>query len=108
MLKNKLPASGGCYTKEMFELVKKRTNDDAILLLQIKGKRQVLSSLLRKERIKKGISQTKLAFEMGVNQNYVSRVESGKINITIDMLLKMTYYLGCFISIYGEKQIKQN
>lgn len=108
MRKNNLPASGGCYTKEIYELVEKRKHDSRMVFLQVKGKRQSLSIALRKARLKKGISQTALAFDMGVNQNYISRVESGKINITIDMLLKMTYYLDCFLSIYNQNQVKQN
>lgn len=76
--------------------------DSLQMSLLTKGRRQVFCSQLRKARIRKGISQTDLAFDMGVNQNYISRVEAGKINISFNNLLLMAYYLDCIVCLFGE------
>jgi DNA-binding XRE family transcriptional regulator len=82
-----------------FKSKDKQNHDSLLLRLQITGKRQLLCGKLKDVRIKKGISQSDLAFDMGVNQNYISRVESGKINISINNLLMMAYYLDCWVKI---------
>lgn len=48
---------------------------------------------LRDERIKKGINQMEMGFHLKVDQNYISRVECGKINIKLENLYKFLHYL---------------
>jgi len=76
--------------------------DSLMMFRQIKGKRELFCAQLRKQRIIKGISQSDLAYCMGVNQNYISRVETGKINISFDMLFRMAYYLDCLVCLFNE------
>jgi ribosome-binding protein aMBF1 (putative translation factor) len=94
-----------------FKSPDKRDWDSSQLRLIIRGKRSLFCKHLRQARIKKGISQSDLAFDMGVNQNYISRVECGKINISFDNLLTMAYYLDCYIALFDNsafEKIKRN
>jgi ribosome-binding protein aMBF1 (putative translation factor) len=80
----------------------KKDWDSLQLRLILKSKRLQFCKELRHARIVKGISQTDLARNMGVNQNYISRIESGKINISFDNLIMMAYYLDMIVCLFGE------
>jgi ribosome-binding protein aMBF1 (putative translation factor) len=80
----------------------KKDFDSLQLRLLITGKRQVFCKQLRRQRIIKGISQSDLAYDMGVNQNYISRVENGKINISFNNLIMMAYYLDSIVCLFEE------
>jgi DNA-binding XRE family transcriptional regulator len=86
-----------------FKSPDKKNWDSAQLRLIIKGKRHLICRQLKRARIKMNISQSDLAFDMGVNQNYISRVESGKINISLDNLLLMAYYLDLGVFLFEDK-----
>lgn len=44
---------------------------------------------IRFERFKNGFSQEFVANELKISQSFYSRVESGKNNLTLDLLLKL-------------------
>lgn len=46
------------------------------------------------ERIKKDLTQEQLAEIMGVSQNYISNVESGKQNMSLAKVLDLSKYIG--------------
>lgn len=50
------------------------------------------------ERIKKDLTQEKLAEIMGVDQNYVSRIENGKQNMSLGKVLELANYLNTDIN----------
>jgi len=52
-----------------------------------------LGANIRKLRIKQGISQSQLSFETGLSREYINRVESGKCNISILNLQKISEIL---------------
>jgi transcriptional regulator with XRE-family HTH domain len=49
-----------------------------------------VARLLRTERLKKGVSMTRLAEQSGLSQQMVSYVERGMRNPTLDVLLRMS------------------
>lgn len=49
---------------------------------------------LKELRLKKGISQEKIAFEIGLDRTYITSVERGKRNISIKTLEKFWHYFG--------------
>ena len=46
------------------------------------------------ERIKKDLTQEQLAEIMGVSQNFVSNIESGKQNMSLAKVLELSKYIG--------------
>ena len=56
---------------------------------------KVLASRVKKLRIVKGASQTKMAEEIGVSQTNLSNMEAGRTAITIQNLFKIQKVLNC-------------
>lgn len=52
------------------------------------------SKNLKKYRLEKGLSQEDLANECGLHRTYVSSVERGERNITVDSMEKLAIALG--------------
>ncbi len=50
-------------------------------------------------RIKKELTQEKLAEKMGVSQNYIASIECGKANMSIAKILELADYLEVDISM---------
>ena len=50
------------------------------------------------ERIKKDLTQEKLAEIMNVSQNYVANIEGGKANMSLGKILELAKYMGVNIS----------
>jgi ribosome-binding protein aMBF1 (putative translation factor) len=78
---------------------------DYILHLQTKGWVSIISAQLKKKRIEKRISQADLAFMLKWDQNYVSRIEAGKINISLENLTKIAGALGCYVKIEDKQYV---
>lgn len=51
--------------------------------------------LLREDR---GLSQSDFAYRIGINRSYLSGVENGKRNLTVDILARMADILGITLS----------
>lgn len=85
----------------------KTERNDCLMWIQKKGIRHLIGLRLRQAREKKGFSQMDLAYLIGNDQQYVSKVESGKINISVENLFKITYHLGLYINL-EEKTKKEN
>ena len=56
--------------------------------------RLVFSRNLKKIRLAKGFSQESLAEECGLHRTYVSSVERGERNITVDNMARLAHALG--------------
>ena len=52
--------------------------------------RQVVARNLRVLRKQKGLSQEELAFQAGINRNYVGQIEREEKSPTIDMIEKLS------------------
>lgn len=79
--------------------MKQKPEMDLKFALTIKGKKKIIATALRSARMKKNISQMELAFKLGVDQNYISKIENGKVNISLETLLKVSEVLDCFVSV---------
>lgn len=53
-------------------------------------RRRLLGARIKELRVERGLSQERLAELMGANVTYVSSVERGRENPTLDFLLKVT------------------
>lgn len=59
----------------------------------IQEHREIIGNEIRALREKKGFSQDELAEIMEVHRSTISKVETGKFAITIDYLVKFSWYL---------------
>lgn len=64
----------------------KRTHPDEL--------REILARNIRLLRAEKGLSQEALAFDSGINRTYVSDVERGIRNISLDNISRLAKALG--------------
>lgn len=62
-----------------------------------------LGSKIREFREKKGYSQEKLADVMKVSRTTISKIESGKYNLSLDYLSKFSWFLGFDLNISENK-----
>ena len=69
----------------------------------ILNERQKIISLLTSARMERGISQQVLADAVGTQKSNICRIESGRQNISLDMLLKITNALCLDVSITFEE-----
>jgi transcriptional regulator with XRE-family HTH domain len=53
-----------------------------------------IGETIRKIRISRGIEQVELAERIGVTQGHLSKIETGKVNVSIDKLKKISEALG--------------
>lgn len=61
--------------------------------------RQIFAKNLKSERLAKNLSQEELADLAGLHRTYVSSVERGERNISIDNIAKLAQALGISISV---------
>lgn len=61
--------------------------------------RIILATEIYKARTKKGISQQELAKRINTTQKVVSKIENAEVNLGIDLLYKITSFLGVKVSI---------
>lgn len=55
--------------------------------------RMHFSKEIKNARLRKNLSQMELSEIMGVHQDYVSRIENGKVNISLDTMIKLAFHL---------------
>lgn len=66
--------------------------------------KQVIGQKIRDARRTKGISQEELARMLGISQDYISKAENGKINMSIEYLYDVLFALDCFFEIVQFKK----
>lgn len=94
-----LPIRDFIYQQELHKQRKLKIKANLRLKSEIKGTRLLLCQQIKKARINKGLSQMELAFEIGMDQHYISKIETGKLNVSLDTLLKVVQHLDCFIEV---------
>lgn len=62
--------------------------------IRIPRQRLVLATQIRKVRVKLGYTQRDIAKKLGVIQQYVSKIESGRENVSFDVLKRIADALG--------------
>jgi len=55
--------------------------------------RNILSKNIEKYRVKKKLKREELSLILGFDNSYISKLEKGRINITIDKLAKIANFL---------------
>lgn len=90
----------------IFTIMEKLSSDSYHLFRQAKNIKYLIGMQVKTARVKKGLSQMDLAFDLGLDQNYISKIENGKVNISIESLYKICYYLDCYIQLH-EKEPEQ-
>lgn len=59
---------------------------------------QKIGSVIQQMRKARGVSQERLALDSGVDRRYMSDVENGKRNISIDILERLARYFGVSVA----------
>lgn len=54
-----------------------------------------IGTAIKLRRIQKGISQIKLAKQLGVSQTHLSNAENGRVMLSLKLLLKLKEYFNC-------------
>jgi DNA-binding XRE family transcriptional regulator len=60
----------------------------------------ILGEKIKAKRLKKGITQLDLGEAVGCNQDNISRIESGKVNLTIESLSNIADSLGVTLGYF--------
>ena len=60
---------------------------------QIKNYRLKLGDKIRQVREQRGYSQLQLADMMDISRSTISKIENGKFSITVDYLVRFSFYL---------------
>ena len=60
--------------------------------------RRILSNNIKNLRTQKKLSREELSLVLGVDNSYISKLEKGKINITLDKIEMLANYFG--IEVY--------
>lgn len=66
-----------------------------------------ISTSIFKYRVKRNLSQKKLAIKLGVTQAMVSKLESGDYNYTVEQLWKISQKLGFRLSLLFEEECEE-
>ncbi len=68
--------------------------------------RAIVARNLRILRKQKGLSQEELAFQAGINRNYVGQIEREEKSPTVDMIEKIAFVLGTEPEAFVSRRIK--
>lgn len=86
----------------------------AIIVGGIMNKKELVGRRIQELRKKHGLSQENVAEKANISPNYLSRIECGKENPTLDMLIKLANALGIemwemfdFGHVVSRKELKE-
>ena len=68
--------------------------------------RAIVARNLRILRKQKGLSQEELAFQAGINRNYVGQIEREEKSPTVDMIEKIAFVLGTEPEAFVSRRLK--
>ncbi|MCQ2289722.1 MAG: helix-turn-helix transcriptional regulator [Bacteroidales bacterium] len=63
---------------------------------------------IKRIRKQKNLSQEKFALEAGINRRYMSEIENGKANVTLDIIERITNYLNCSLADFFKELDNSN
>jgi len=67
--------------------------------------REIFARNLRRLRRERGVTQEQLSHITGLNQSYVSEIEAGKRNVSIDNIDALAKALGVAIEVLFENRL---
>lgn len=87
------------FWQTMYERIRERLRERGVKLrepgiVRVPLERRRLAQELRGARVKLGYTQRDVAERLGVIQQYVSRIESGRENVTVDTLRRIANVFG--------------
>lgn len=59
--------------------------------------RELIGNFIKIKRVELGFTQQELATKLSVDRQYISKVEGGKINVSLDYLDRILIELNCTI-----------
>ena len=65
--------------------------------------RQILANNIKNLRTQKKLSREELSLTLGVDNSYISKLEKGKINITLDKIEMLANYFGIEASQFANE-----
>ena len=73
----------------------------------IQSCREHFGTIIRKRREEKGYSQEELASIMDAQRSTISKIEHGKLGISIDYIVKFAWYLDFDIELLPKESYKE-
>jgi transcriptional regulator with XRE-family HTH domain len=64
-------------------------------MIQMESSKVIIGKMIAYNRNKKKITQQQFADLLGVDRQYVWRIENGKVNLTLNYLDKLILHLNC-------------
>ena len=64
----------------------------------------VMCEKLKRLREQSGLRQEQIAGYLGVTQTFISRVEAGERNLTVDQLENLAYLYGYSLQVFAEEE----
>lgn len=61
--------------------------------------RQNLGPILRSARLSRELTQAQLAAKCGMSQHHISRLETGKLGVSVSMFCRLTKAMGATVTI---------
>ena len=94
MRKDRWLASKVAFWQTIYERVRERFKEQGLAIRQsqaaeIPAERMQLAQQIRKIRVQLGYTQGDIAKKLGVIQQYISRIESGHENVSVDTLRRI-------------------
>ena len=89
MGKKKIDVSKVSTASELLDAKYGKTGSKSRNEFQEEAQKFYISEMLKEERKKAKMTQSELAEKIGTKKSYISRIENGKDNITIETLIKI-------------------
>lgn len=99
MRKDRWANSRAVFWQTIYECVREKLKEQGIKIREpyearLPEQRKKLAHQIRSTRLKLGYTQEEMARRLGVIQQYVSKVESGRENLSVDTLTRIADVLG--------------
>ena len=100
MTKDRWLKSKVAFWQTIYERIQERLKNEGVKIRQSQGttkipsERMKLAQQIKKIRLRLGYTQKDIAKKLGVNQQYISKIENGRENVSVDTLRKIAHTLG--------------
>lgn len=100
MLKDRWLRSKVIFWQTIYERIQERLKNEGVKIRQPQGtikilpERMKLAQQIKKIRLRSGYTQKDIAKKLGVIQQYISKIENGRENVSVDTLRRIADALG--------------